>query len=53
MPLWSFQGAREPDVRLANESSRHQGGLSKLNSVVDVEVDVVLGEPRSRTSVVA
>jgi hypothetical protein len=50
MPLWSFQGAREPDVRLANEKNRRKGGLSKLNSVVLVEVDVVLGEPRSRTT---
>src|SRR5215216_7474274 len=50
MPLWSFQGAREPDVRLAHESSRRKGGLSKLNSVVLVEVDVFLGEPRSRTT---
>jgi len=40
MPLWSFQGAREPDVRLAHESSRRKGGLSKLNSVVLVEVDI-------------
>ena len=55
MPLWSFQGAREPDVRLAHEKNRRpnpedMAGLSKLNSVVLVEVDVVLGEPRSRTT---
>jgi hypothetical protein len=49
MPLWSFQGAREPVVRLAQRGSRLEGGLSKLNSVVDVEVDVILGEPRFRT----
>jgi hypothetical protein len=49
MPLWSFQGAREPSVRLAPRDSRLEGGLSKLNSVVDVEVDVFLGEPTFRT----
>ncbi len=31
LPLWSFQGAREP---IAHEKNRHyEGGLSKLNSV--------------------
>ena len=49
MPLWSFQGAREPSVRLAPRDSRVEGGLSKLNSVVDVEVDVFLGELGFRT----
>ena len=40
--LWSFQGARGP---VAHEKNRPQvDGLSKLNSV-DVEVDVIPGEP--------
>jgi hypothetical protein len=42
LPLWSFQGARElePTRRRARTD-----GLSKLNSVELVEVDVVPGEP--------
>ena len=43
MPLWSFQGAR--GLRPPKQRNRPQDGLSKLSSVVYVEVDVVLGEP--------
>jgi hypothetical protein len=60
LPLWSFQGARglcdqraEPTRRPARPPGRRlpyrQSGLSKLNSV-NVELDVVLGEPASRTA---
>jgi hypothetical protein len=54
MPLWSFQGARDRTVALLLRTAAHVnttgGGLSKLNSVVFVEVDVVLGEPSIRTT---
>jgi hypothetical protein len=50
MSLWSFQGARgtAPALRFGDRlqpvtEEPPEGGLSKLNSVVDVEVDVVLG----------
>ena len=53
LPLWSFQGAREP---IAHEKNRPQmDGLSKLNSVTGsresrAEVDVVPGEPDVQTA---
>ena len=37
-------------LRTAAQCHETASGLSKLNSVVFVEVDVVLGEPRSRTT---
>jgi hypothetical protein len=40
MSLWSFQGAGAGPL----------AGLSKLNSMRDIEVDVVLGEPGSPTA---
>ena len=48
MPLWSFQGAREPYAHEKNAQSA--GGLSKLSSVPNVEVDIVLGELEIRTA---
>jgi len=48
MSLWSFQGARER--ALAYEKNRPEAGLSKLNSVRDIEVDVVLGESSGPTA---
>jgi hypothetical protein len=58
MSLWSFQGARgtAPALRYQGDRlkpvtahDRPTDGLSKLNSVVDVEVDVLLGELGHRT----
>ena len=43
MPLWSFQGAHGHAPVQLEKAAR--GGLSKLNSVSEPEVDVVLGDP--------
>jgi len=40
MSLWSFQGAGAGPL----------AGLSKLNSMRDIEVDIVLGEPSVLTA---
>ena len=45
LPLWSFQGTREHALA---EKNRPAGGLSKLSSVVNTEVDVILGELPTR-----
>ena len=49
MPLWSFQGARGP-VPTENRPL-NADGLSKLNSVNDIEVDVLLGDLVYRTEI--
>jgi hypothetical protein len=48
MPLWSFQGARGPDVRQRN--NRLEGRSLKTQQRGHVEVDVLLGELGYRTS---
>jgi len=48
LPLWSFQGARGRSAQQRNAGL--EAGLSKLSSVVDVEVDVLLGEPSHPTA---
>ena len=45
-PLWSFQGAHGRPAAL-HEKNRPGGGLSKLNSVCHVEVDVDSRRARS------
>src|SRR5919198_1313084 len=50
MSLWSFQGACGPRPAPHRDAGRQTTGLSKLNSVRNVEVDVVPGEPSGRTS---
>jgi hypothetical protein len=50
MSLWSFQGARDL-CRIQKAPAHEPSGLSKLNSVRNIEVDIVLGEPNSRTDV--
>src|SRR5215210_6175437 len=47
MPLWSFQGARERAVRLAPRARRPERRSLKTQQRGYVEVDVILGEPRS------
>ena len=52
LPLWSFQGARgleRPREDPAPSAFMRSAGLSKLNSV-NVELDVVPGEPAARTA---
>ena len=48
LPLWSFQGARGHAAR-REQTTREAGGLSKLNSVLNVEVDVVSRRAPRRT----
>jgi len=50
LPLWSFQGTHEHALA---EKNRPAGGLSKLSSVVNTEVDVILGEFPTRRSLSA
>jgi hypothetical protein len=45
LPLWSFQGTREHALA---EKNRPAGGLSKLSSMVNTEVDVIPGELSTR-----
>jgi hypothetical protein len=48
MSLWSFQGACELRARPTERRRREdRAGLSKLNSVRNIEVDIVLGEPNA------
>jgi hypothetical protein len=50
--VFKVHAGRRPPCREKNRATAFGGratGLSKLNSVVDVEVDVVLGEPGHRT----
>jgi hypothetical protein len=49
MSLWSFQGARELEPAPQRTPTRW-AGLSKLNSVRNIEVDVVLGVPAVPTA---
>ena len=49
MPLWSFQGAREPVARRASRT-RLEGRSLKTQQRGYVEVDVVLGELGIRTA---
>ena len=47
MSLWSFQGARDirrPMRAAGSAVKRTEPGLSKLNSVRNIEVDILLGE---------
>ena len=44
-----FSRCTRAGARPAREKPHQRHGLSKLNSVRNVEVDVVLGEPRHRT----
>jgi hypothetical protein len=49
MSLWSFQGARGARAR-QRRTDPFGAGLSKLNSVRNIEVDVILGELNSLTA---
>ena len=48
MPLWSFQGAREP-APAVHEKGRLEGRSLKTQQRGYVEVDVILGELGHRT----
>ena len=49
LPLWSFQGARGP-APAEHEMNRLRGRSLKTQQRLNVEVDVVPGEPGSRTA---
>jgi len=47
LPLWSFQGTHEHALA---EKNRPAGGLSKLSSVVNTEVDVSSRRASNKTA---